>query len=77
MNRRIAFTLLELLVAIAIIALLISVLVPAIATARRRAQRLTCQTQLHQIGVAVWEYSVANHDRDRDQRLYRNPARWR
>ncbi len=63
MNRRTAFTLLELLVVIAVIALLISILLPALSTARRRAQRLTCQTRLHQIGTAIWEYSAANNDR--------------
>lgn len=63
MKRRCAFTLLELLVVIAIVALLVSILLPALGAARRRAQRVTCQTRLHQIGVAIWEYSVANEDR--------------
>ena len=63
MNTNRAMTLIELLVVVAIIAMLVGIVAPGLSAARRSAQRVTCQTQLHQIGTAVWEYSVANEDR--------------
>ena len=52
------FTLVELLVVISIIALLISLLLPALAQARIMALRTQCASNLHQIGVAMQEYAV-------------------
>lgn len=63
MRRQAAFTLIELLVVIGIIALLLGIVAPGLTAAHRRAQRVTCQTQLHQIGTAIWAYSVGNDDR--------------
>ena len=57
---RAAFTLVELLVVIGIIALLISILMPALGRARRLAQRTQCLAQLRQIGTAVQTY-IAEH----------------
>jgi prepilin-type N-terminal cleavage/methylation domain-containing protein len=48
-----AFTLVELLVAIAIICILVALLLPAIQSARESARRSQCQTNLRQIGLAV------------------------
>lgn len=56
-----AFTLIELLMVIAIIALLASLTMPAIQGVRQRADSTACMSNLRQIGVAVNLY-VNDHD---------------
>lgn len=56
------FTLIELLVVISIISLLIAVLLPALAAARKSAQAISCASNLRQIGIACMSYAADNHD---------------
>ncbi len=62
-----AFTLVELLVIIAIIAILAAILFPVFARARENARRSSCQLNLKQIGLGALQYA-----QDYDETLFRS-----
>jgi len=65
--RRRAFTLIELLCAIAIIGIIAALLLTAVSQAKARAQRIQCIGNLHQLGVALNVFVADKHT---------YPSRW-
>lgn len=61
-RRRTAFTLLELLAVIAILALLMGILIPALSAARQSAKTNVCLSKLKGIGTAFTLYTTENKD---------------
>jgi prepilin-type processing-associated H-X9-DG protein len=62
LHRSVAFTLVELLVVIGIIAVLIAILLPVMAKARAAGQRTACLSTLRQLAMANEMYLVENKD---------------
>jgi len=55
------FTLIELLIVVAIIAILMSLLIPVVSNAREAGRKVDCANNLRQIGVAYFNY-MGDHD---------------
>jgi len=60
MRTRRSFTLIELLVVVAILALLISILLPSLSKARRQAKDTLCMADLHQLSIAMTMFASEN-----------------
>ncbi len=61
--RRNAFTLVELLIVLAVIALLVAMLLPSFSAAREQARRVQCAARLHSIHTALWAYAADSRRR--------------
>jgi prepilin-type N-terminal cleavage/methylation domain-containing protein len=62
-NLKNAFTLIEVLVVVAIIALLVAILLPSLARARDQAQTVACASNIHQLFYGWTMYAQDNKDR--------------
>ena len=74
------FTLIELLVVVSIIALLVSILLPALSKAKKQAQFVVCQSNLNQIGLGYYYYKEKYPERGLGRWLIggqiTNPTMW-
>lgn len=63
MHKNKGFTLIEIMVVIAIIITLAGLLMPALIRARRQAKRVECINNLKQIGIAMHSYALDNDEK--------------
>ena len=59
-NPRHGFTIIELLVSLAVIGLLAALILPAVQSSRESARRITCHNNLHQFGLALHNFDERN-----------------
>ena len=76
MRRRTAFTLVELLVVIGIIAILIAILMPALSRAQEQAKQVTCMSNLRQLGIAFVMYTNNNRGKYPRPAVEAEPEDW-
>jgi prepilin-type N-terminal cleavage/methylation domain-containing protein/prepilin-type processing-associated H-X9-DG protein len=69
------FTLVELLVVMAIVGVLVALLLPAVQSARESARRTSCANNLHQIGVALQSFHDA-HQKLPPSRYFNGSPTW-
>ncbi len=62
MRRKKSFTLIELLIVIAIIAILAALLMPALSNAKKTAKTVQCKSNMKQFGVLCAQYCLDNSD---------------
>ena len=62
-STRFGFTLLELMVVMSIIALLVSLILPAIQNSRGTARRVQCLSQMRNVGMAMHNYATIHDGR--------------
>lgn len=60
--RRRSFSLIELLVVVAILAILMAMLLPTLSAARRQARQVKCASNLRQLGIGLHLYGQDNKD---------------
>jgi len=76
MKRKYAFTLMEMLVVIAVIAILAALLFPAIRAAKARAKRMACLNNLRQISLGMRMYADDHHDTLPNTPSTNSPLHW-